>query len=100
MTANHALEDYELTSLRRQIALVDQSVTLFNATVGENIAYGKLLGKATKEEIEEASGVLFEKVTSGKVKVDIFKEYKLENAVEAHKDLEGRKILGPAVIIP
>ena len=55
---------------------------------------------SSKEELDEASKVLFEKVTSGKVKVDIFKEYKLENAVEAHKDLEGRKILGPAVIIP
>jgi len=55
---------------------------------------------STKEELDEASKVLFEKVTSGKVKVNIFKEYKLENAVEAHKDLEGRKILGPAVIIP
>ena len=55
---------------------------------------------STKEELDEASKVLFEKVTSKKVKVNIFKEYKLENAVEAHKDLEGRKILGPAVIIP
>ena len=33
-------------------------------------------------------------------KIEIFKEYKLENSVDAHKDLEGRKILGPAVIIP
>ena len=55
---------------------------------------------STKEEIDEASKVLFEKVTSGKVKIEIFKEYKLENSVDAHKDLEGRKILGPAVIIP
>ena len=39
-------------------------------------------------------------LTSGKVKVNIFKEYKLENIVDAHKDLEGRKILGPAIIIP
>ena len=55
---------------------------------------------STVEELNEASKVLFEKVTSGKVKMDIFKEYKLENTVDAHKDLEGRKILGPAVIIP
>ena len=55
---------------------------------------------STIEELEEASKVLFEKVTSGKVKIEIFKEYKLENSVDAHKDLEGRKILGPAVIIP
>ncbi len=55
---------------------------------------------STKEELEEASEVLFYKVTSGKVKIEIFKEYKLENIVDAHRDLEGRKILGPAVIIP
>ena len=55
---------------------------------------------STRKEIEEASKVLFEKITSGKVKIEIFKEYKLEKSVDAHKDLEGRKILGPAVIIP
>ena len=55
---------------------------------------------STREEIAEASEVLFEKVTSGKVKIKIFKEYKLENAVDSHKDLENRKILGPAIIIP
>ena len=55
---------------------------------------------STKEELDEASEVLFDKVTSGKVKIEIFKEYKLENIVDAHRDLEGRKILGPAVIIP
>ena len=55
---------------------------------------------SSKEEIDEASKTLFDKVTSGKVKIDIFKEYKLANVVDAHKDLESRKILGPAVIIP
>ena len=30
----------------------------------------------------------------------IFKKYKLDEVVQAHQDLEGRKILGPAVIIP
>ncbi|WP_346798809.1 lipid A export permease/ATP-binding protein MsbA [Halomonas sp. Bachu 37] len=34
------LERYRLGPLRRQIALVSQQVTLFNATVAENIAYG------------------------------------------------------------
>tara|TARA_B100000674_G_C37893504_1_gene940160 strand:- start:173 stop:1144 length:972 start_codon:yes stop_codon:yes gene_type:complete len=55
---------------------------------------------STKEELDEASKMLFEKVNSGKIKINIFKEYKLENTVDAHKDLEGRNILGPAVIIP
>ena len=39
-------------------------------------------------------------VKSGKVKIEIFKKYNLNDAIEAHKDLEGRKILGPAIIIP
>mgnify|MGYP006251420511 FL=1 len=43
---------------------------------------------------------MFEKVSSGKVKIQIFKKYKLEEVVKAHQDLEGRKILGPAVIVP
>ena len=55
---------------------------------------------STREEINEGAKILFEKIGSGKVKIEIFKKYKLENVVEAHKDLEGRKILGPAVIIP
>ena len=53
-----------------------------------------------REEIDEGAKVLFEKIGSGKVKIEIFKKYKLENAVEVHKDLESRKILGPAIIIP
>ena len=36
----------------------------------------------------------------GKVKIEIFKKYKLEEVVQAHKDLEARKIIGPAIIIP
>ena len=54
----------------------------------------------TREELEEASKTLFEKVGSGKVKVEIFKKYKLEDIQQAHIDLESRKITGPAVIIP
>ncbi len=51
-------------------------------------------------EIQEAANMLFKKISSGNVKIEIFKRYKLEDAVQAHKDLEGRKIIGPAVIIP
>ena len=55
---------------------------------------------STREYLEEAAKVMFEKVSSGKVKIKIFKKYKLDQIVEAHKDLEGRKILGPAILIP
>ena len=59
---------------------------------------GQYLG--TKDEITEGSQKLFEKIMSGQVKVKIFKKYKLEEVTLAHKDLESRKIIGPAVIIP
>ena len=54
----------------------------------------------SKEELDEASKTLFEKISSGKVKVEIFKKYKLDEVKQAHIDLETRKIVGPAVIIP
>ena len=54
----------------------------------------------TKEELNEASKTLFEKISSGKVKVEIFKKYKLDDIKQAHIDLEARKITGPAIIIP
>ena len=55
---------------------------------------------ASSEQINEGTEKLFERVKLGKIKIEIFKKYKLENAIEAHKDLESRKIIGPAVLIP
>jgi NADPH2:quinone reductase len=55
---------------------------------------------STNEELNEASKMLFEKISSGKVKIGIFKKYKLDDVVQAHIDLESRKITGAAVIIP
>ena len=54
----------------------------------------------TKEQIEEGAKLLFKKIESGKIKIEIFKKYSLDNVVQAHKDLESRKILGPAIIVP
>ena len=55
---------------------------------------------ATKNELKDGADKLFEKISLGKIKIEIFKQYKLEDVVQAHKDLEARKIIGPAVIIP
>jgi len=55
---------------------------------------------ATKDELKEGVDKLFEKIKLGKIKIDIFKKYNLEDVVQAHKDLEARIITGPAVIIP
>jgi len=54
----------------------------------------------TKNEINEGADMLFEKIKLGKIKIEIFKKYKLEDAIQAHIDLESRKIAGPAIIIP
>ena len=55
---------------------------------------------STKEEIKEATDLLFEKVKLGKVKVNIFKKYQLEDVIQANTDLENRKIIGPAILKP
>ena len=44
---------YSLTDIRNQVAIVPQDVMLFGGTIQENIAYGKL--SATKEEITKAA---------------------------------------------
>ena len=54
----------------------------------------------TKDEIKEGADQLFEKLKLGKIKIEIYKKYRLDEVVEAHKDLESRKITGPAVIVP
>ena len=48
-----SVRDWQIQALRRQIGLVPQETFLFNGTVGENIAYGKL--NATQMEIEMAA---------------------------------------------
>ena len=55
---------------------------------------------STRKELDEAANKLFEMVKSKKVKVKLFKKYTLNEVVQAHKDLEGRKIIGPAIISP
>src|SRR5690606_41805005 len=48
------IEDFELTALRTQIAMVNQQVVLFNRTVRENIDYGQIEGAIDEEIIAEA----------------------------------------------
>lgn len=47
------VRDVTFSSLRQQIGLVPQETMLFNATIRENILYGRL--DATEEEVVEAA---------------------------------------------
>ena len=51
---NHNIQDLTLYSLRDQIGLVSQNVHLFNDTIANNIAYGRI-GEYSQSQIEEAA---------------------------------------------
>jgi len=55
---------------------------------------------STKDEIQEGANKLFERIKLGKIKIEIFKKYRLDEVGQAHKDLESRKIIGSAIITP
>ena len=50
---NRPVSDYDVTELRKNIAIVPQEVMLFGGTIFENIAYGK--PGATHEEVYQAA---------------------------------------------
>ena len=54
----------------------------------------------TREELDEAANKVFEMFIKKKFNLKVFKKYSLSEVVKAHQDLESRKILGPAIIIP
>ena len=53
-----------------------------------------------RKELQAGADTIFEKVKFGKIKINIAKEYNLIDANQAHKDLEARKLTGPAILIP
>ena len=72
--------------------IVPKSLFFTRPTLGHYFSNKELLGEAAEK--------LFKQVKYGKVKIEIFKKYKLEEVVQAHKDFEARKIIGPAILIP
>lgn len=55
---------------------------------------------ARREDLEAAAKELFDVVKSGRVKIEINQTYKLEDAAQAHRDLEARKTTGSTIILP
>ncbi len=55
---------------------------------------------ATPELLQENAHAVFEAITSGAVKVQIGAKFSLEQAADAHKAAEGRKVSGAIIMIP
>ena len=54
----------------------------------------------TREELLWRAGDVFQWIEQGKLKLRIAHIYKLEEAQQAHRDLEGRKTTGKLLLIP
>lgn len=55
---------------------------------------------ATRADLVARSNALFEAVTSGTVKIETTATYRLADAAQAHRDLEGRRTTGSVVLVP
>ncbi len=54
----------------------------------------------SREELEQRAGDIFQMISAGKLKLRIEHVYKLEDAQQAHRDLESRKTTGKLLLIP
>ncbi|WP_420961780.1 quinone oxidoreductase family protein [Brucella sp. IR073] len=76
------------------IALLQQKGSLFATRPSLNTYIAK------REDLEASAKDLFSVIESGAVLVKINQTYPLQNADQAHIDLEGRKTTGTTVLIP
>ena len=54
----------------------------------------------SREELEETANDLFDVVANGAVEIAVNQTYRLADADQAHRDLEGRKTTGSTVLLP
>jgi NADPH2:quinone reductase len=54
----------------------------------------------TEQEFAWRAGELFDAVAAGTIRVTVSRRYPLAEAVEAHRDLQGRKTVGSIVLVP
>jgi NADPH2:quinone reductase len=55
---------------------------------------------AADKDLQDTAADLFDVVKSGKVKIPINQRYRLEDAAQAHRDLESRKTTGTTILLP
>ena len=53
----------------------------------------------SRSELEALSGELFDHVANGRIQIEINQRYALEDAVQAHHDLESRKTTGSSIFV-
>ena len=81
------ISDFNLALLSQKGSLFATRPTLFSYI-------------ATREALEASANDLFKMVQSGAVKIHINQEYSLEDAIQAHTDLENRKTTGTSILLP
>jgi NADPH:quinone reductase-like Zn-dependent oxidoreductase len=54
---------------------------------------------ADPAERAELAGELFDHVASGRIKIEVNQRYALEDAAQAHRDLEGRRTTGSSIFV-
>jgi NADPH2:quinone reductase len=80
-------DDFDALTLARKGSLFLTRPTLMDYT-------------ATREELLQSAGALFEVVESGAVEVRVERTWPLEDAAESHRALEGRETTGSTVLLP
>jgi NADPH2:quinone reductase len=55
---------------------------------------------ATRAELERGARELFDVIGRGLVRIEIGQTYPLQDAAQAHRDLEGRRTVGSTVLLP
>lgn len=55
---------------------------------------------ATRKDLEDCAGALFDVVGRGVVTVEVNQRYALKDAAQAHADLEGRRTTGTSILLP
>jgi NADPH2:quinone reductase len=55
---------------------------------------------ATRAELEESAGALFDMIAAGKLRIEIGQRFRLADARQAHEALQGRETIGATVLLP
>ncbi|MCK0208552.1 quinone oxidoreductase [Starkeya koreensis] len=85
--ASGAIQNFSLLALSQRGSLYATRPTLYTHV-------------ATREALMENAADLFDVVGSGVVRIPVNQRYRLADAAEAHRDLEGRRTTGSTVLLP